>query len=78
MQLMPATAKELGVNPYDPVENVEGGLKYLGAKIRHHGSKLLAVAAYNAGSGAVNKYGGVPPYPETINYTKRICGQSEC
>lgn len=77
MQLMPATARELGVDPYDPIQNVEGGMRYLGQKVKHHGSKLLAVAAYNAGSGAVKKHGGVPPYPETINYTQRICGRSK-
>lgn len=77
MQLMPATAKELGVNPYDPIQNVEGGIRYLAQKVRHHKSKLLAVAAYNAGSGAVKKHGGVPPYKETQHYVARICGRSK-
>lgn len=73
MQLMPATAKYLGVdNAYDAESNIMGGAKYLAEKLKEHGSVKLAVAAYNAGSGAVEKYGGVPPYSETQNYVNKV------
>lgn len=74
MQLMPATAKGLGVkDAYNPVQNIEGGVKYLSNLLkRYNGNTVLALAAYNAGSGAVEKYGGVPPYKETQNYVKNI------
>jgi soluble lytic murein transglycosylase-like protein len=72
MQLMPATARALGVNPFDPVANVTGGVKYLKNMLDRFGSVPLALAAYNAGPGAVEKYGGVPPYQETETYVDRV------
>ncbi len=73
-QLMPATARYLGVNPKDPAQNLEGGARYLREQYNEFGSWRLALAAYNAGPGAVKKYGGVPPYRETKNYVKKILG----
>ena len=74
MQLMPATARGLGVkDPYNPVQNIEGGVKYLSNLLKkYNGNIVLALAAYNAGSGAVDKYSGVPPYKETQSYVKSI------
>jgi soluble lytic murein transglycosylase-like protein len=71
MQLMPGTAKSLGVDPRDPAQNIEGGAKYLGELTRRYGL-TQGVAAYNAGPGAVEKHGGVPPYKETQAYVKRV------
>ncbi len=73
-QLMPATARNLGVNPRDPAQNLEGGARYLKEQYDKFRSWRLALAAYNAGPGAVEKYGGVPPYRETRNYVRRILG----
>ncbi|TAN04376.1 MAG: lytic transglycosylase domain-containing protein, partial [Rhodanobacteraceae bacterium] len=74
MQLMPGTAFELGVgDAFDPVQNISGGARYLAILLRDfHGEVKLAAAAYNAGAGAVAKYGGVPPYAETQVYVKRV------
>ncbi len=73
-QLMPATARALGVDPKDPYENLDGGARYLARQYREFGSWRLALAAYNAGPEAVKKHGGVPPYRETKNYVKKILG----
>lgn len=73
-QLMPGTAKDLGVNPHDPKQNLEGGAKYLRMMYDMFGSWRIALAAYNAGPGAVKKHGGVPPYRETRNYVRVIWG----
>lgn len=76
-QLMPGTAEALGVNPCDPLQNVDGGVHYLRQQLDNFSGSgewmtTFAVAAYNAGPGAIRKYGGVPPYSETINYVNSI------
>ena len=73
-QLMPQTAARLGIDPQDPYQNLEGGARYLARQYRAFGSWRLALAAYNAGPEAVEKYDGVPPYKETRNYVKVIWG----
>lgn len=74
MQLEPSTASELGVsNAYDPVQNVWGGTRYIRGLLDRFGGNLpLAIAAYNAGPGAVEKYGGVPPYAQTQHYVQNV------
>jgi len=74
MQLMPQTANILGVrNSFDPRENIEGGVRHLRLLLdQYNGNVRLALAAYNAGDGAVSRHGGVPPYPETIEYLQRV------
>jgi soluble lytic murein transglycosylase-like protein len=74
MQLMPATARRLDVRrPFDPSSNIRGGTKYLRLLAERFGHRPeLVLAAYNAGEGAVDTYGGVPPYKETLGYVKKI------
>src|SRR5258708_3913248 len=73
MQLMPATAKAYGADPHDPGQNVEAGAAYLRELlIKYDGDARRALAAYNAGPGAVDKYNGVPPYAETQTYIERV------
>jgi soluble lytic murein transglycosylase-like protein len=77
-QLMPGTAAGLGVtNPLDPAQSLQGGAKYLRQQLdRFGGDEKLALAAYNAGPGAVQKYGGVPPYTETQNYVTSVLSKA--
>ena len=79
MQLMPQTAKGLGVvDAFDPEQNIEGGVKYLKSMLnRFNNDPKLALAAYNAGPAAVQKYGDIPPYKETQNYVKNILASYE-
>ena len=72
MQLMPATAKELGVNIDDPFQNIEGGVKYYAKMLKQFGDPILAVAAYNAGPRNVREAGGVPKFKETQDYVRKF------
>ena len=73
-QLMPGTAARLGVDATDPQQNLEGGARYLAMMYKRFGSWRLALAAYNAGPGAVEQYGGIPPFAETKGYVAAILG----
>jgi soluble lytic murein transglycosylase-like protein len=73
MQLMPATAAQFGADPYDPAQNIDAGVHYLSNLLHQFGGDVsLALAAYNSGPGTVQKYGGIPPYPETQSYVSKI------
>ncbi|QGN59455.1 transglycosylase SLT domain-containing protein [Nostocoides sp. HKS02] len=74
MQLMPSTARGLGVDPRDPAQAIDGAARLLAGHLRRFGSAPLALAAYNAGPGAVERYDGVPPYRETQQYVSRVLG----
>ncbi|MBO6853811.1 MAG: lytic transglycosylase domain-containing protein [Marivivens sp.] len=71
-QLMPATARDLGVDPRDPLQNLDGSARYLAMMLEAFGDPRLALAAYNAGPDAVRQYGGIPPYRETQNHVARV------
>jgi soluble lytic murein transglycosylase-like protein len=77
-QLMPGTAASLGVDPLDPAQAIEGGARYLRQQLdRFGGDPAMALAAYNAGPGAVARYGGVPPYAETQGYVQQVLGYAD-
>lgn len=76
MQLMPGTARDMGIhNPWDPAQNIEGGVKYLAWLKRQFSNLNHVIAAYNAGHGNVKKYGGIPPFRETQNYVRSVTGR---
>ncbi len=76
MQFMPATARGLGVDPFDPASAVDGAARYLADLTRQFGSTELGLAAYNAGPGTVRRHGGIPPYPETQDYVRNVMSKA--
>lgn len=76
MQLMPGTAKDMGVDIHDPHDNIRGGVRYFAQQMQRFNDPHLALAAYNAGPANVVKHGGIPPFPETQNYVNKIMGQN--
>lgn len=75
MQIIPSTARHLGVvDPFDPLQSIHGGASYLADQVARFGDFPLALAAYNAGPGAVDRHGGIPPYRETQVYVQRVLG----
>jgi soluble lytic murein transglycosylase-like protein len=72
MQLMPSTAASHGVDPFDPAQAIDAAAQILAGNLQQFGSLPLALAAYNAGAGAVESYGGIPPYTQTQNYVKSV------
>ena len=77
MQFMPATARGLGVDPFDPASAVDGAARYLAELTEQFGSTELGLAAYNAGPGTVSRYGGIPPYAETQDYVRSVTSKAE-
>jgi hypothetical protein len=77
MQFLPSTAKGLGVNAFDPSSAIDGAARYLSSLTQQFGSTPLALAAYNAGPGAVRQHGGIPPYRETQNYVRSVLSKAE-
>ena len=77
MQFMPATAKGLGVDATDPASSIDGAARYLSQLSTRFGSTDLALAAYNAGPGTVQRYGGMPPYAETTSYVQKVTSAAE-
>lgn len=76
MQIMPATGEDLDLgDPFDPLENIDAGIRYLKFLLDKFPDKELAIAAYNAGPGAVEKYNGIPPYEETQSYVQKVCSR---
>jgi soluble lytic murein transglycosylase-like protein len=77
MQFMPATARGLGVDADDPASAIDGAARYLSSLTEQFGSTDLALAAYNAGPGTVRRHGGIPPYPETQDYVRKVTSAAE-